>query len=170
MRQQHVLSLSKKKEKITVEKRKGINLLSKVGLTKDAQYEEVRKKSLRDFHKTHPSSSGTVTKLAPSAAKIKPSVTNEGTGAKSRVPDVTEEESTESEAESWGRDEDDSNNDRESRNSEHETDENETGFESDQQEVNEEDVEDDEEEKDDELVKTPSNSTDDEDETNVEDC
>ncbi|GJU77026.1 hypothetical protein Tco_1274096 [Tanacetum coccineum] len=64
------MPLSKKKEKMTVEKRKGINLLSKVALTKEAQYEEVRRKSLRDFHKTHPSGSGTVTKTAPSAAKI----------------------------------------------------------------------------------------------------
>nr|GEW86881.1 hypothetical protein [Tanacetum cinerariifolium] len=52
--------------------------------------------------------------------------------------------------------------------SEHKIDENETSFESDQEE-NEEDVKDDEEEKDDEIVITPSNSTDDEDETNVED-
>ncbi|GJT38993.1 hypothetical protein Tco_0938858 [Tanacetum coccineum] len=182
---------SKRKGKITVEKRKGIDLSYKVALTVEAQYQEVRKKSLRDFYKTHPSGSGTITKLAPSAAKIKPSVTNEETGAKPRVPDVTEEESTKSEAESWGRDEDDSNNEHDSRSegsdqerdsgddkaqsdsekgsdSEHETDENESGSESDQEE-NEEDVEDDEEEKDNELVKTPSNSTDDKEETNVED-
>ncbi|GJW82341.1 hypothetical protein Tco_0146316 [Tanacetum coccineum] len=181
-----VTLLSKKKEKMTVEKLKGIELLSEVALTEEAQYEEVRKKSLRDFHKTHPSGSGIVT----SAAKIKPSVTNEGTGAKPGVPNVTQEESTESEAESWGRDEDDSNNDHDSSSeandqesdsgdnntqsdnekgsdSEHETDENETGSESDQEE-NEEEVKDDEEEKDDEFVKTPSNYTDDEDETNVE--
>ncbi|GKA50923.1 hypothetical protein Tco_0744119 [Tanacetum coccineum] len=90
------MSLSKKKEKMTVEKRKGIDLLSEVALTEEAQYEEVHKKSLRDFHKTHPSGSGTVTKTAPSAAKIKPSITNEGTGVKPGVPDLTEEESTES--------------------------------------------------------------------------
>ncbi|GKF09162.1 hypothetical protein Tco_0043386, partial [Tanacetum coccineum] len=72
-------------------------------------------KILRDFHKTHPSGSGTVTKLASSAAKIKPFVTNEETGAKPGVPGVTEEESTESEVESWGRDKDDSNNDRDSK-------------------------------------------------------
>ncbi|GKC95063.1 hypothetical protein Tco_1160505 [Tanacetum coccineum] len=89
------MPLSKKKEKITVEKRKGIDLLSEVELTEEAQYKEVRKKSLRDFHKTHPSGSGTVTKTAPSAAKIKPSVTNEGTGVKPGVPDVIEEESSE---------------------------------------------------------------------------
>nr|GEW50603.1 hypothetical protein [Tanacetum cinerariifolium] len=67
-----VMSLSKKKEK----------------------YKEVRKKCLRDFHKTHPSGSGIVTKIAPSAVKIKPSVTNERTGVKPGVPNVTEEEST----------------------------------------------------------------------------
>ncbi|GJV99727.1 hypothetical protein Tco_1554979 [Tanacetum coccineum] len=182
---------SKRKGKITVEKRKGINLSSKVALTVEAQYQEVRKKSLRDFHKTHPSGSGTVTKLVPSAAKIKPSVTNEGTGAKPGVSDLTEEESTKSEAESWGRDEDENNNDRDSRSEgsnqecdsgddntqsdsekwsdfEHETDENETRSESNQEE-NKEDVEDDVEEKNGELVKTLSNSIDDEDETNVDD-
>ncbi|GKB22028.1 hypothetical protein Tco_0855951, partial [Tanacetum coccineum] len=111
IRDTHVMSLSKKKEKMTVEKRKGIDFLSKVALIEEAQYEEVHKKSLRDFHKTHLSGFGIVT----SAAKIIPSVTNKGTGAKPRVPDVTEEESTKSEAESWGRDEDDSNNDHVSR-------------------------------------------------------
>ncbi|GJW08010.1 hypothetical protein Tco_1570433 [Tanacetum coccineum] len=95
-----VMSLSKKKEKVTIKKHKGIDLLSEVALTEEAQYEEVRKKSMRNFHKSHPSGSGTVTKIAPSAAKIKPSIINEGTGAKSGVPGVTEEESTESEAES----------------------------------------------------------------------
>ncbi|GJW78127.1 hypothetical protein Tco_0139809 [Tanacetum coccineum] len=101
----------RKKKKVDVARGKGIDLISKVELTKEAQYEEVRKKSLRDFHKTYPSGSSIVTKTAPSAAKIKPSVTNQGTGVKPGVPDVTEEESSESEAESWGNDEDDSNND-----------------------------------------------------------
>ncbi|GKD36808.1 hypothetical protein Tco_1257015 [Tanacetum coccineum] len=89
IRETPMKSLSKKKEKMTVEKRKGIDLLSKVALTEEAQYEEVCKKSLRDFYKTHPSGSGTVTKLALGAAKIKPSVINEGTSAKPGVPDVT---------------------------------------------------------------------------------
>ncbi|GKF15451.1 hypothetical protein Tco_0056913 [Tanacetum coccineum] len=115
IRETLVKSSSKKKEKMTVEKRKGIDLLSEVALTEEAQYEEVLKKSLRDIYKTHPSGSGTVTKITPSATKIKSSVTNKGTGVKPGVPDVTEEESTESEAESWGRDEDDRNNDRDSR-------------------------------------------------------
>nr|GEZ17378.1 hypothetical protein [Tanacetum cinerariifolium] len=57
IRETLVKSLSKKKEKMTVKKRKGIDLLSEVALTKEAQYEEVYKKSLRDFYKTHPSGS-----------------------------------------------------------------------------------------------------------------
>ncbi|GKE12245.1 hypothetical protein Tco_1415796 [Tanacetum coccineum] len=61
---------------------------------------------MRDFHKTHPSSSGVV--------KIIPLVTSEGTGVKPGVPDVTEGESSESKAESWVNDEDDSNNEQDS--------------------------------------------------------
>nr|GEX11764.1 hypothetical protein [Tanacetum cinerariifolium] len=114
---------------------------------------------------THLSGPGIVT----SVAKIKPSITNKGTSAKPGVLDVTEEESTESEAESLGWDEDDSNNDHESSSegndqksdngdnntqsdnekgsdSEYETDENETGSEFDQEE-NEKDVEYDEEDR-----------------------
>ncbi|GKA92372.1 hypothetical protein Tco_0814297, partial [Tanacetum coccineum] len=140
IRETPVKSLSKKKEKMIFEKRKGIDLISEVALTKEAQYEEVRKKSLRALVNC-----------------IKPGVL-----------DVTEEESTVSEAESRGKDEDDSNNDHESSSegndqkrdngddntqsdsengsdSEHETDENESGFESDQEE-NKEDVKDDKDE------------------------
>ncbi|GKD63764.1 hypothetical protein Tco_1305872 [Tanacetum coccineum] len=129
------MPLSKKKEKVDVTRGKGIELLSQMALTKDAQFEEVRRKSMRDFHKTHPSGSG--------AVKIVPSVTSEGTGIKPGVPDVTKEEEKES-----------------SENSEHETDENESGSESDQEE-NEEDIGDDEEEVKDEFIKTPSNDSDD---------
>ncbi|GKD03318.1 hypothetical protein Tco_1178292, partial [Tanacetum coccineum] len=118
------MPLSKKKEKVDVAR-------------------EVRRKSMWDFHKTHPSGSSTVTKTAPSTAKIKPSVTNEGTGIKPGVPDVTEEESSKKS------------------DSEQETDENESDSESDHQE-NEEEYEDNEEEEEDELVKTPSNDSDDE--------
>ncbi|GJY22217.1 hypothetical protein Tco_0394783 [Tanacetum coccineum] len=45
--------------------------------------------------------------------EITPTVTSEGTGDKPGVPDVTEDDSTESESESWGNDEDDSNNEQE---------------------------------------------------------
>ncbi|GJY89689.1 hypothetical protein Tco_0504885, partial [Tanacetum coccineum] len=71
------MPLSKKKEKVDVARGKGIKLLSDVALTEEAH-----------------------------SAKIKPSVTNEGTGVKPGVLDVTEEESFENEAESWGNDED----------------------------------------------------------------
>nr|GEV60080.1 hypothetical protein [Tanacetum cinerariifolium] len=191
IRETPVKSLSKKKEKMIVEKCKGIDLLSEVALTKEAQHEEVCKKSLKDFYKTHPSVSGTVTKITPSAAKIKPSVTNEGIGTKPGIPNVTEKESTKSQVNYWGRDEDDNNNDHDSRsegsdqerdndddntqsNSEkgsdfkHDTDENELGSESDQEE-NEKEIKDDTEEEEDKFVKTPSNDTDDEDETKIKD-
>ncbi|GJR56852.1 hypothetical protein Tco_1499014 [Tanacetum coccineum] len=143
-----VMSLSKKKEKIIVEKRKGIVLLSEVVLTEEDQYEEVCKKILRDFHKTHPSGSCIVTTIDPSAAKIKPSATNEGIGAKPGVPNVTEEELTKSESQSCGRDKDDSNNDHDS------------SSKGSDQESDIEEVEDDKEEN--------CTSTNDEDETNVE--
>ncbi|GKD19126.1 hypothetical protein Tco_1208284 [Tanacetum coccineum] len=63
------------------------------------------------FHveKTHPSGSGTVAEKPPSVEKITPTVTSEGTGDKPGVLDVIEDDSTESEFESWSNDEDDSN-------------------------------------------------------------
>ncbi|GJX95440.1 hypothetical protein Tco_0351238 [Tanacetum coccineum] len=185
------IPVSKKKEKVDVARGKGIELLSDVALTEKAQYEEVRKKSLRDFHKTHPSGSGIATKPTPSAAIIKPSVTNEGTGVKLRVPDVTEEESSKSEAESWGNDDDDRNNDQDygseesdqdkdsdddktqsnnedESDSKHETDDNESGSKSDQEDDDEK-IKDNEEKEVDEIAKTPSNDSDDEYEIKIAD-
>ncbi|GJT23783.1 hypothetical protein Tco_0893720 [Tanacetum coccineum] len=107
-------SKRKEKEKVDVAHGKGIELLSEVALSEKAQMKEVRKKSLRDFHKTHPSGSGTVAEKPPSVEKITPTVTSEGTGDKPGVPDVTNDDSSESESESWGNDEDDSNNEQES--------------------------------------------------------
>ncbi|GJV63076.1 hypothetical protein Tco_1473904 [Tanacetum coccineum] len=75
---------------------------------------EARMKSLRNFHKTHPSGSGTVAEKPPSVEKITPTVTSEGTCDKPGVLDVTNDDSSESEFESWGNDEDDSNNEQES--------------------------------------------------------
>nr|GEY65976.1 hypothetical protein [Tanacetum cinerariifolium] len=141
------MPVSKKKEKVDVTQGKGIELLYQVALTEDAHFKEVQRKSMRGFHKTNPSGSGTVTKTALSAAKIKPSVTNEGSGVKPGVLDVTKEESSE--------------------NSEHEIDESESGSKSDHEE-NEED-EDGEEEVKDEFVKNPSNDSGDEDEAKITD-
>ncbi|GJR01873.1 hypothetical protein Tco_0524857 [Tanacetum coccineum] len=75
---------------------------------------EIRKKSLRDFHKTHPSGSGTVAEKPPSVEKITPTITSEGIGDKPGVLDVTNDDSSKSESESWGNDEDESNNEQES--------------------------------------------------------
>ncbi|GJW32605.1 hypothetical protein Tco_0052637 [Tanacetum coccineum] len=112
-RETPVKTKSTGKEKVDVSRGKGIDLLSEVALAEKAQLKEVRKKSLRDFHKTHPSGSGTVAEKPPSVEKITPTVTSEGTGDKPGVPDVTEDDSTESESESWGNDEDDNNNEQE---------------------------------------------------------
>nr|GEW10831.1 hypothetical protein [Tanacetum cinerariifolium] len=94
LRDTPVETSSKRKEKMDVTQGKGIDLIFRVALTEEAQYEEVRMKSLRDFHKTHPNGSGTITKTAPSATKIKPSVINEGTGVKPGVPDDEEMDCT----------------------------------------------------------------------------
>nr|GEW92448.1 retrovirus-related Pol polyprotein from transposon TNT 1-94 [Tanacetum cinerariifolium] len=121
------MPLSKKKEKMTIEKRKGIDLLSEVALTKEAQFEEVQKKSMRDFHKTHPSGSGTVTKTASSVSKIKPSATND-----SNNEQVSSDEDSDQEKDSDD-DKTQSDNENES-NSEHGSDESESGLESDHDE------------------------------------
>ncbi|GKC38134.1 hypothetical protein Tco_1050518, partial [Tanacetum coccineum] len=92
------------KEKVDVAHGKGIELLSKVALTKKAQLKEVRKKSLREFHMTHPSGSGTGTEKPLSVEKITPTVISKGTCNKLGVPDVTEDDSTESESDSWEQD------------------------------------------------------------------
>ncbi|GKE44886.1 hypothetical protein Tco_1472170 [Tanacetum coccineum] len=107
-------SKRKEKEKVDVAHGKGIELLSEVALSEKAQMKEARMKSLRDFHKTHPCGSGIVAKKPPSFEKITPTVTSEGTGDKPGVPDVTNDDFSESESESWGNDEDNSNNEQES--------------------------------------------------------
>ncbi|GJU86174.1 hypothetical protein Tco_1293720 [Tanacetum coccineum] len=107
-------SKRKEKEKVDVAHGKGIELLSEVALPEKAQMKETRKKSLRDFHKIHPSGFGMVVEKPPSVEKITPTVTSKGTGDKPGVPDVTNDDSSESESESWGNDEDDSNNEQES--------------------------------------------------------
>ncbi|GKD45975.1 hypothetical protein Tco_1270620, partial [Tanacetum coccineum] len=125
---------------------------------------EVRKKSLRDFHKTHPSGSGMVARKPPSVDKITPTVTSEGTGDKPWVPDVTEYDSTESESKSWGNDDDDSNNDQDSSNEDSEQ-ENESEEQVSDSEQEEESKDDDQEKE--EFVHTPS-PTDDKDDDNME--
>ncbi|GJY54231.1 hypothetical protein Tco_0445895, partial [Tanacetum coccineum] len=154
IREAHVETKSKSKEKVDVTYGKGIELLSEVALTEEAQVKEVRKKSLRDFHKTHPSSSGTVSEKPPSVDKITPTVTSKGTGDKPGVPDVTEDDSTESESESWGNDEDDSNNDDQDSSNEDIEQENESEEQVSDSKQEEESKDDDQEEE--EFIHTPS--------------
>ncbi|GJV14731.1 hypothetical protein Tco_1360054 [Tanacetum coccineum] len=164
IRETPVKTKSTGKEKVDVTRGKGIELLSEVALTEEAQMKEVRKKSLRDFHKTHPSGSGTVAKKPPSVDKITPTVTSEGTGDKPGVPDVTEDDSTESESESWGNDEDDNNNDQDSSN---EDSEQENESEEQVSDSEQEDESDDDDQEEEEFVHTPS-PTDDKDDDNLE--
>ncbi|GJY35559.1 hypothetical protein Tco_0420937 [Tanacetum coccineum] len=133
-------------------------------LTEEAPIKEVKKKSLRDFYKTHPSGSGTIAEDPPSVEKITPTVTSEGTGDKPGVLDVTKDDSTESESESWGNDEDDSNNEQESSNDESEPKNDSEEQASDSEQEEESDYDDQEEE---EFVHTPS-PTDDKDDDNLE--
>ncbi|GKA54205.1 hypothetical protein Tco_0753154 [Tanacetum coccineum] len=155
------MPLSKKKEKVDITRGKGIELLSQVALTKDAQFEEVQKKSIRDFHKTHLSGSGTVTKTGLSAAKIKPSGNDED-GSNNEQDSSDEDGEQENDSDDNKTQSDDENES----DSDHETEENKSGSESNHKE-NEED-EDDEEEVKDEFVKTPSNNSDDEDEIKID--
>nr|GFA44767.1 hypothetical protein [Tanacetum cinerariifolium] len=126
---------------------------------------------MRDFHKTHPSRSDTITKTALSVSKIKPFVTSKGTGVKPGVPNVAEEESSKSKAESLGNDEDNNNKEQDSsdEDSDQEKDSDDDKTQSDNkneldsksdQEENKEEIEDDEEEEEDEFVRAPSNDSD----------
>nr|GEU74835.1 hypothetical protein [Tanacetum cinerariifolium] len=117
------MPLTKKREKVDVTRGKGIELLSQLALTEDAQFEEVRKKSMRDFYKTRPSGSSTITKTTLSVAKIKPSSTND-----SNNKQVLSDEDSDQENDN-GDDKTQSDNELES-DSEHETDESELGIES----------------------------------------
>ncbi|GKB49310.1 hypothetical protein Tco_0900063 [Tanacetum coccineum] len=152
----------RKRKKVDVTRGKATELLSEVALIEEVQMKEVRKKSLRDFHKTHPSGFGMVTKKPQSVDKITPTVISEGTSDKPGVPDVTEDDSTESESESWGNDEDDRNNEQESTNEGSEL-ENESEEQESDSEQEEESEDDDQEEE--EFVHTP---TDDKDDDNLE--
>ncbi|GJU14796.1 hypothetical protein Tco_1142762 [Tanacetum coccineum] len=136
------------KEKVDVPRGKGIELLSEVALAEKAQLKEVRKKSLRDFHRTHPSGSGSVAEKPPSVEKIKHSVINDNKDKSDAASEHNDEENESNE------DETQSDN-KEGLDSENDTEENESDSEK------EEDVKDDDEEEE-EFIHTPSQSDDDE--------
>ncbi|GJS43511.1 hypothetical protein Tco_0568554 [Tanacetum coccineum] len=87
IRESHVETKSKgkEKEKVDVAHGKGIELLSEVALSEKSQMKEARMKSLRDFHKTHPSGPGTVVEKLLSVEKITPIVTSEGVSPKLNI-------------------------------------------------------------------------------------
>ncbi|GJT51574.1 hypothetical protein Tco_0977731 [Tanacetum coccineum] len=86
-------SKGKEKKKADVAHGKGIELLSDVALTEEDQMKEVRKKSLRYFHKPYPSGSGTVTEDPPRVAKITPTVTSEGADDRNNKQESSDESS-----------------------------------------------------------------------------
>ncbi|GKA32229.1 hypothetical protein Tco_0718596 [Tanacetum coccineum] len=96
---------------------------------------EVRKKNLRNFHKTHPSSSGMVAKKPPSVDKIRPTITISGN------------------------DEDDSNNDHETSNEDNDQ-ENKSEEQESDSEQDEESEDDDQEEEDNDVNKSDEESDD----------
>ncbi|GJV17339.1 hypothetical protein Tco_1362662 [Tanacetum coccineum] len=166
IRETLVKTKSTGKEKVDVSRRKVIDLLSEVALAEKAQLKEVRKKSLRDFHKTHPSGSGMVFEKPPSVEKITPTITSKGTGDKPGVPDLAEYDSTESDSESWGNNEDDNNDEQESKDESSEQENESEEQESDDSEQKDESDNDDDQEEE-EFVHTPS-PTDDKDDENLE--
>ncbi|GKD57254.1 hypothetical protein Tco_1290641 [Tanacetum coccineum] len=105
------------------------------------------------------SCSGTIAEKPPSVEKITHTVTSEGAGDQPGVPDVTEDDFTESESESWGNDEDDSNNEQEASDegsgqeneSEEQESDSEKDEESDDDNQEEEEVDQENESKDDEI-------------------
>ncbi|GJY01844.1 hypothetical protein Tco_0359996 [Tanacetum coccineum] len=112
------------KEKVDVLRGKGIDLLSEVALAEKAQLKE-----------------------------ITPTVISEGTGDKPGVLDVTNDDSSKSESESWGNDKDDSNNEQESsdESSKQENESEEQDEESDDDDQEQEDFDQENKSKDDEM-------------------
>nr|GEV98190.1 hypothetical protein [Tanacetum cinerariifolium] len=154
IREPPVETKSKRKEKVDVTHGKRIKLISEVALTEEAQMKEVRKNSLRDFHKLHHSGSVTATEKPPRVDKITLPVTSERTGDKPGVPDVTKDESTESKDEKNKSDDDKTpSNSEKGLDSEQDSDGSESDFESDQQEYDDDEVKDDNENDDDDKFK-----------------
>ncbi|GJS73661.1 retrovirus-related pol polyprotein from transposon TNT 1-94, partial [Tanacetum coccineum] len=101
---------NKKKQPTKKTKAKGLAVLSEVALTEAEQLKLATKRSKKDFHMSHASSSGDVVDTQSKVLdeqQQKTSGTNEGTGTIIGVPDVPIYESK-SEKESWG-DNDDEN-------------------------------------------------------------
>ncbi|GJY41360.1 hypothetical protein Tco_0428630 [Tanacetum coccineum] len=75
----------------------------------ETKYKRKEKEKVDVAHGKGIYGSGMVAEDPPSVAKITPPITSEGTGDITGVPDVTKDDSSESESESWGNDEDNNN-------------------------------------------------------------
>nr|GEV97124.1 hypothetical protein [Tanacetum cinerariifolium] len=108
------VSVSIKKASAKADRGKGIELLSDAALLEDTQLKKALKKSKRETHKlqVNGSSEGADFELeVPDEPTSKSKDTSEGTGVNPRVPDVSKEDSFDSDNESWGNSEDESDND-----------------------------------------------------------
>ncbi|GJU82304.1 hypothetical protein Tco_1284669 [Tanacetum coccineum] len=107
-------SVSKKKALAKAERIKGIEMLSHAALLKEAQLKKAIKQSRQEtnIHQAGGSSEGVDLELeVPDKPKGKSIDTNEGTSLKPGVPDVSKNDSSKSEYESWGDSNDDNDDD-----------------------------------------------------------
>ncbi|GJZ01907.1 hypothetical protein Tco_0519868 [Tanacetum coccineum] len=102
-------SVSKKKAPVKTDRGKGIGLLSDVALLEEAQLKKTLRKSKRETHKLQASGSSEGVDFeseVPNEQTGKTKDTSEGTGVKPGVPDVSKEDSSDSNDDSWGNSED----------------------------------------------------------------
>nr|GEU73099.1 hypothetical protein [Tanacetum cinerariifolium] len=107
----HDKSVSKKKALAKTDSGKGIELLSDVALLEDAQLKKTLRKSKRETYKLQASGSSERADFEseiPDEPTCKPKDASEGIGEKPGVLDVSKDDSTDSEAESWGNSEEES--------------------------------------------------------------
>ncbi|GKC57025.1 hypothetical protein Tco_1084623 [Tanacetum coccineum] len=102
-------SVSKKKTPAKTDRGKGIESLSDAALLEDAQLKKTLRKSKRETHKLQASGSSKGANFeseVPDEQTGKTKDTSEGIGVKPRVPDVSKEDSFDSDDDSWGNSED----------------------------------------------------------------
>nr|GEY32426.1 hypothetical protein [Tanacetum cinerariifolium] len=105
------VSVSKKKAPTKADRGKGIELLSDVALLEDAQLKKALKKSRQETHKLQASGSSEGVDFESKVldeSKAKPCDIIKGTGMKPEVLDLSKADSSDSDDESWGNSEDES--------------------------------------------------------------
>ncbi|GKG10132.1 hypothetical protein Tco_0338878, partial [Tanacetum coccineum] len=102
-------SVSKKIAPAKTDRGKGIELLSNVALLEDSQLKKTLRKSKRETHKLQASGSSEGADFeseVPDKQTGKTKDTSEGTGVKPKVPDMSKEDFSDSDDDSWGNSED----------------------------------------------------------------